>query len=565
MSGIFNIIKYYCAAKSAVGHVADRKIFWGKEAGLKAEKNENLKQKKNFILLLLRKLLKLLFNRIFYVVFAMLIQLGWIFVMVLKIAAFSRYVDIFIGIVGVLIVLWIVNKEINPSYKLAWTMLILSLPILGVTLYFLFGKSRIASIMDRQFVKRIEESSELMQDDPETVSGLWERDPSAAMQSHYISSASHFPVHQNTSAEYFQVGDDMFPVLVKELKQAKKYIFIEYFIINDGVMWQTILDILEQKAAEGVDVRLIYDGFGCLTTLPHKYYEELRKKGITCQVFNPFRPILNIIQNNRDHRKLCIIDGWVGFTGGINLSDEYINQKERFGHWKDTAIMLKGEAVWNMTVMFLHMWAVIGRTEEKIDYEVYLPHRNHQEQFMGNGFVQPFCDTPLDEEIVGENVYLNIINKARRYVYICTPYLIIDNEMMTALCLAAKNGVDVRIMTPGTPDKKLVFLLTQSYYRQLLENGVKIYEYQPGFLHAKTFVCDDEIAVVGTINLDYRSLYLHFEDGVWIYGNDVIWSMKEDFVQTLEDCHTVPLEFCKNRKIPVRIMQNVLRAFAPML
>lgn len=565
MSGIFNIIKYYCVAKSAVGHEADRKIFGGKEAGLKAEKNENLKQKKNFILLLLRKLLKLLFNRIFYVVFAMLIQLGWIFVMVLKIAAFSRYVDMFMGIVGVLIVLWIVNKEINPSYKLAWTMLILSLPILGVTLYFLFGKSRIASIMDRQFMKRIEESSELMQNDPETVSGLWERGPSAAMQSHYISSASHFPVHQNTSAEYFQVGDDMFPVLVKELKQAKKYIFIEYFIINDGVMWQTILDILEQKAAEGVDVRLIYDGFGCLTTLPHKYYEELRKKGITCQVFNPFRPILNIIQNNRDHRKLCIIDGWVGFTGGINLSDEYINQKERFGHWKDTAIMLKGEAVWNMTVMFLHMWAVIGRTEEKIDYEVYLPHKNHQEQFMGNGFVQPFCDTPLDEEIVGENVYLNIINKARRYVYICTPYLIIDNEMMTALCLAAKNGVDVRIMTPGTPDKKLVFLLTQSYYRQLLENGVKIYEYQPGFLHAKTFVCDDEIAVVGTINLDYRSLYLHFEDGVWIYGNDVIWSMKEDFVQTLEDCHTVSLEFCKNRKIPVRIMQNVLRAFAPML
>ena len=541
------------------------RFFRGKEAGLKAEKNGNLKQKKNFILLLLRKLLKLLFNRIFYVAFAMLIQLGWIFIMVLKIAAFSRYVDIFIEIVGVVLVLWIVNKEINPSYKLAWTMLILSLPILGVTLYFLFGKSRIASIMDQQFTKRIEESSELMQDDPETVSSLLERDPSAAMQSHYISSASHFPVHQNTSAEYFQVGDDMFPVLVKELKQAQKYIFIEYFIINDGVMWKTILDILEQKAAEGVDVRLIYDGFGCLTTLPHKYYEELRKKGIACQVFNPFRPILNIIQNNRDHRKLCIIDGWVGFTGGINLSDEYINQKERFGHWKDTAIMLKGEAVWNMTVMFLHMWAVIGRTEEKIDYEVYLPHKNHQEQFVGNGFVQPFCDTPLDEEIVGENVYLNIINKARRYVYICTPYLIIDNEMMTALCLAAKNGVDVRIMTPGIPDKKLVFLLTQSYYRQLLENGVKIYEYQPGFLHAKTFVSDDEVAVVGTINLDYRSLYLHFEDGVWIYGNEVIWSMKEDFVQTLEYCHTVTLDSCKNRKIPVRIMQNVLRAFEPML
>ena len=223
---------------------------------------------------------------------------------------------------------------------------------------------------------------------------------------------------------------------------------------------------------------------------------------------------MNIIQNNRDHRKLCIIDGWVGFTGGINLADEYINQKARFGHWKDTAVMLKGEAVWNMTVMFLHMWAVIGRSEESIDYEAYFPHRYHEGEFESDGFVQPFCDTPLDEEVVGEDVYLNIINKAKKYVYICTPYLIIDNEMMTALCLAAKSGVDVRIMTPGIPDKKLVFILTQSYYRQLLEAGVKIYEYQPGFLHAKSFVSDDEIGVVGTINLDYRSLYLHFEDGV---------------------------------------------------
>jgi cardiolipin synthase len=330
-------------------------------------------------------------------------------------------------------------------------------------------------------------------------------------------------------------------------------------------MWQTILNILEKKAAEGVDVRLIYDGFGCLTTLPHKYYEELQKKGIKCQVFNPFRPILNIIQNNRDHRKLCIIDGWVGFTGGINLADEYINQKARFGHWKDTAVMLKGEAVWNMTVMFLHMWAVIGRSEESIDYEAYFPHRYHEGEFESDGFVQPFCDTPLDEEVVGEDVYLNIINKAKKYVYICTPYLIIDNEMMTALCLAAKSGVDVRIMTPGIPDKKLVFILTQSYYRQLLEAGVKIYEYQPGFLHAKSFVSDDEIGVVGTINLDYRSLYLHFEDGVWIYRNRVIQDIKDDFIQTMEYCRQIEPEFCLNRNIGLRIMQNIFRAFAPLM
>ena len=330
-------------------------------------------------------------------------------------------------------------------------------------------------------------------------------------------------------------------------------------------MWRTILDILEEKVKEGVDVRLIYDDMGCLTTLPHKYYETLRKKGIKCQVFNPFRPILNIIQNNRDHRKFCIIDGYVGFTGGVNLADEYINQKERFGHWKDTAVMLKGEAVWNMTAMFLHMWNVITNNREDNSLEEYLPHVWHPEPFVGDGYVQPFCDSPLDNETVGENVYLNIINRARRYVYICTPYLVIDNEMMTALCLAAKSGVDVRLMTPGIPDKKLVFLLTQSYYEQLLEAGVKIYEYQPGFLHAKSFVCDDKIGVVGTINLDYRSLYLHFEDGVWIYRNKVIYDIRQDFTDTLDYCKPVTLEFCRGRNIVIRAMQSVMRLFAPMM
>lgn len=357
----------------------------------------------------------------------------------------------------------------------------------------------------------------------------------------------------------------MFPVLVHELEQAKHFIFIEYFIINDGVMWHTILNILEKKAKEGVDVRLIYDGFGCLTTLPYKYDEEMRKHGIKCEVFNRFRPILNIIQNNRDHRKICVIDGWTGFTGGINLADEYINQRKRFGHWKDTAVMLKGDGVWNMTAMFLYMWGIVSRTDTSSDFGNYVPHRWHPEQFEGSGYVQPFCDSPLDDEVVGENVYLNIINRAKNYVYICTPYLIIDNEMMTALCLAAKSGVDVRIMTPGIPDKKMVFLLTQSYYKQLLESGVKIYEYQPGFLHAKSFVCDDKVGVVGTINLDYRSLYLHFEDGVWLYKNDVVLDIRNDFLETLEYCSSIDLEFCLKRNITVRAMQNILRVFAPLL
>ena len=419
--------------------------------------------------------------------------------------------------------------------------------------------------MQKRFAQLQKKSAALLEENPETRGRLNEMDPSIARQSEYITRLSGFPVCENTEADYFQVGDDMFPVLVEELKKAEHYIFIEYFIINDGVMWNTILDILEEKAAQGVDVRLIYDDFGCLTTLPSKYYKRLQEKGIRCTVFNPFRPVLNIIQNNRDHRKLCIIDGYVGFTGGINLADEYINQKERFGHWKDTAIMLKGEAVWNMTAMFLHMWCVINGDGNSVDFKEYLPHRFHKEKFEGSGFIQPFCDTPLDNEILGENIYLNIINRSKKYVYICTPYLIIDNEMMTALCLAAKSGIDVRIMTPGIPDKKIVFLLTQSYYQQLLEAGVQIYEYQPGFLHAKSFVCDDEVSVVGTINLDYRSLYLHFEDGVWMYRSDVIADIKKDFEDTLDYCKPVTLHFCNERNIAVRAMQNVLRLLAPML
>lgn len=513
----------------------------------------------------LQSLLKLLFNRIFYVALALIVQLAWLLIALFRLMEYSRWVTIGMQAAGFLVVLWIVNKKINPSYKLAWTMLILVFPVFGVSLYLLFGKSRIGTVMEQHYQKLINETAEYLEGSESTRNHLMEDDQSMAIQSEYIWKYSRYPVYENTSAEYFQVGDDMFPVLVHELEQAKHFIFIEYFIINDGVMWHTILNILEKKAKEGVDVRLIYDGFGCLTTLPNRYDKVLREKSIKCTIFNPFRPLLNIVQNNRDHRKICVIDGKTGFTGGINLADEYINQKERFGHWKDTAVMLKGEAVWNMTVMFLHMWSVVNNSAEPMEHELHMPHKYHPEAFEDDGFVQPYSDTPLDGEVLGENVYLNIINRAKKYVYICTPYLIIDNEMMTALCLAAKSGVDVRIMTPGVPDKKMVFLLTQSYYEQLLEAGVRIYEYQPGFLHAKSFVCDDEIAVVGTINLDYRSLYLHFENGVWFYKNKVVGDILEDFRETLNYCDPINIEFCRDRNILVRGFQSILRLFAPLL
>ena len=528
---------------------------------MKAENNKILKEKKNWILLLFKKLAKLIFNRIFYVAVAMLVQLGWILMMVLRLAAYSRYIDIGLRLIGIVLVLWILNKEINPSYKLAWTMLILILPILGVVLYFVFGRSRIAAIMQQHFEQRIEESREYLRDRPQTRQKLEALDPSASNQSRYISDVSRFPVHENTTAEYFQVGDDMFPVLVRELKQAKKYIFIEYFIINDGVMWQTILNILEKKAAEGVDVRLIYDGFGCLTTLPHKYYEELQKKGIKCQVFNPFRPILNIIQNNRDHRKLCIIDGWVGFTGGINLADEYINQKARFGHWKDCGILVRGKAVWSMTVMFLSLWGYVDRSEEDVGrFRVDYPEKQ------GNtGFLQPFADSPLDNEDVGATILQSVISSAQERMWIMTPYLILDDKMTTALCVAAKTGVDVRIITPGIPDKWYVHAVTRANYEELTRAGVRIFEYTPGFIHSKVYLADTKQAVVGTVNLDFRSLYLHFEDAVYLYDTTVNAQVQADFEETFPQCKEITAEQCHHTRLTQRVLRALLRLLAPLM
>ena len=510
-----------------------------------------------------KKIINFLFSRVVIISLCILFQLAWWVFVFFYLTRVSNVVSMLVRGLGLLIVLWIVNKRMNPSYKLLWTILILSSPVLGVGIYFLLGESRVARKMQRSYEKVLQQEKHLIQENVHTRERLDEKNRDISNQSRYIRDFSAFPLQEHTDCEYYKSGEDMFYPLLEALRNAEHFIFLEYFIIGEGVMWSSILEILEEKAAAGVDVRLIFDDWGCITTLPYHFYKEFQKKGIQCAAFNPFRPVMNIILNNRDHRKICVVDGYIGFTGGINLADEYINRKERFGYWKDTAIRLKGEGVWNLTVMFLQMWSVVTRME--VSFQDYRPHCYHPDPFEGEGFVQPYCDTPLDDEVVGENVYMNMINRASRYVYICTPYLIIDNEMMTSLCLAAKSGVNIKIITPGIPDKKLVFLLTQSYYEQLIQAGVEIYEYQPGFVHAKSFVCDDELAVIGTINMDYRSLYLHFENGVWIYENYVIQDMKADYLEMLKVCKKIDLDFCRKRSALDRAFQSILRLMAPLI
>lgn len=511
----------------------------------------------------MKKTSKRLLGRVFFIALAALSQVAWIILTVVVLGNKYPFLMALIEILSVAAVLVLISKDMNPAYKLAWTILILAVPVAGAVIYFMFGKSRLGKELQRKLDKIAEEIPDYLKKNKKANLALAGESESAACQSRYIQDHAGYPVYQNTKTKYFRVGEELYDTLLRELKKAEHFIFMEYFIIDDGEMWQSILDILEEKVRMGLDVRLIYDDWGCITTMPQEFQMQLQLRGIRCEVFNPLVPLASVLMNNRDHRKITVIDGYIAFTGGINLADEYINRRERFGYWKDTGIILEGEAVWSFTVMFLQMWSVLSG--DKVEYEKYRPHEWHEEEFEDDGFVQPYGDTPLDHETVGENVYLNIINRAKKYVYIFTPYLITDNEMTTALCLAAKSGIDVRIVTPGIPDKKMVFLLTQSYYDRLIAAGVRIFEYKPGFLHAKSFVCDDEIATVGTINMDYRSLYLHFECGVWMYRSSAVKQIRDDAMEIFHECREIKAEDCKNKSLVKQFWQSILRLFAPLM
>ena len=510
-------------------------------------------------MIFLKKLLKILLSRTVIVGLLILLQLFVLIGTIYNLSSNYVYVYLFFTILSYAVVLWIMSKKDNPSYKLGWILPVLVFPIFGGFFYLIFGTNRInkkfiASLKNIQFqLKKSYHNDSINHDEIDSLNKNIHR------QLDYIKNTSDYPVHKNTETKYLPIGEKMHKLLLEELEKAEKFIFLEFFIIGEGVMWDSILEILERKASQGVDVRVMYDDIGSLKVLPYKYYKTLEKKGIKSVAFNPFVPRLNIQMNNRDHRKIVVIDGNVGFTGGINISDEYINQKVRFGHWKDCGIMIKGDAVWNLTLLFLETWTYYKGFDKDINN--FKPTIKCQ----SDGYVLPFGDCPHDENNITENAYLQIINNATDYVYINTPYLVIDNEMLTALELAAKSGVDVRIVTPHIPDKWYVHLVTQGVYKQLIESGVKIYEYTPGFIHSKTFVSDDNIGIIGTCNMDFRSFYLHFENGIWLYKSKALLELKEDYLETLKKCHEITLEDCKKISLGKKFLRAILKNFAPLM
>lgn len=511
------------------------------------------------------KFLRIIFGRTAFVVLFLLVQF------IVLLGAFQWLNDHVLYIYGgftllsAFVVLYIINKRQNPSYQLAWVIPVLVIPVFGA-MFYLFVELQIGTrLIAKSLNAAIKETEPFLEQDPKTMARLSGESRRASHLAAYMKNYGGYPIYDKTYAEYFPLGDDMFPKLLEELRQARRYIFMEYFILEQGEMWDAVLEILKEKVKEGVEVRVMYDGMCCLTLLPYRYPRELEKLGIRCKMFSPVKPALSTYQNNRDHRKITVIDGHTAFTGGINIADEYINRRKRFGHWKDTAVMLKGKAVNSFLMMFLQMWNITEKNPE--DYASYQkrPDYYYPPALNMDGYVMPYGDSPLDDETVGQHVYMDILNEARYYVHIMTPYLILDSDMITALTFAAKRGIETIIIMPHIPDKLYAYLLARSYYKELLLAGVQIYEYTPGFIHAKVFSSDDEKAVVGSINLDYRSLYLHFECAVYLYRNQAVRSVEQDFQQTLEQCQQITLEDCRQYPLLRSLAGKVLRLFAPLM
>ena len=511
-----------------------------------------------------RRILPCLFRGRVIVAFLIIVQIAVLIVSAIMGANYSGYVAIALNLISFAISFVVIVSRTNDAYKLIWIYLILAFPVFGGLLYLVFSIQGSMKLM-RPYMLGIENKTRVRNETTiETATRACMEHTEHQTVIKYLSDQSGFPVSNNTVTKFYPMGEDFYSDLLEALRSAEKYIFLEYFIIDEGKMWDSILEILEEKAASGVTVRIIYDDFGCIFNLPKNYPEMLAEKGIECRSFNRFRPLLTGLQNNRDHRKICSVDGKIAFTGGINLADEYINEIEKYGHWKDSAVGLIGEGAWSLTVIFLKMW-LLTSPEFNIDDQDIFQYKPEAEFIECNdGYVQPYCDSPLDKDQVCERIYMHLIHSAKKYLYICTPYLIIDDSMLGALTYAAQSGVDVRIITPHKWDKRLVHITTQSYYHDLIESGVRIYEYTPGFIHSKIFVSDDTVASIGTANLDFRSLYLHFECGTLLYGSSAVIEAKDDFLATLKECKEIRAEDCKHGVLR-RLLGSVMRLIAPLL
>lgn len=502
-------------------------------------------------------------GRLLFVFISLVLQVSWFVLLFLKLSEYSVFFTLFYSVVSLVVVLKIYGRPINAAFKMPWIIIVMAFPILGFCIYLLFGRAGVLPNIKRKFSDIEKQIAVYTKQDEGIIEELCEKDLYMANQSKYlICCPSRYPVYKNTDIKYYSEAAEGFEAQLCELEKAEKFIFMEYHAVEEAEAFARLKEVLVRKAREGVEVRFFYDDMGSIAFVNKDFIKRMKAEGIECRVFNPVMKFFNLFMNNRDHRKITVIDNRVGFTGGYNLADEYFNITHPYGYWKDTGIKLEGEAVTSLTRMFLEMWNGMEKTDT--DYEKYFE-KHDDFKSVENGFAQPYADSPLDNEKVGENVYLNLIQYAKERIYITTPYLIISDEMAKVLALAAKRGVDVRIITPGIPDKKIVYKMTRSYYAGLAKAGVRIFEYTPGFLHAKQFMCDGRAAVVGTINMDYRSLYHHFENGVLFYDYKVIKDIEEDFSEMFEVSLEVTKQYADNYSAKLKIGQCILRLVAPLL
>lgn len=510
-----------------------------------------------------KNILKLFFSRLGIIIVLILIQISILLSIYQLFIDYFPHINLFLSVFSIVMIFYLFNDKMSYSAKLTWLGIIMLFPIPGTIMLFLTKYDFGHYTLKKRTGDLVKSTKNILQHDKRIMNNPELKNSGTTDLCRYVNRTGCFPLYDNTETEYFPCGEAKFASLLEELEKAEDFIFMEYFIIAEGYMWGKILEILQRKAEQGVDVRVMYDGMCEMSTLTHDYPKRLAELGIKCKAFAPIAPFLSTHYNYRDHRKILVIDGKVAYNGGINLADEYINKLERFGHWKDTAVMIKGSAVQSFILMFLQMWNI---DEEKPDWDRWLtiPKNIDINRKRAEGFVMPYADCPLDNEKVGENVYMDIFNHATKYVHIMTPYLILDGELERAIKFAAERGIDVRLILPGIPDKKTAYALAKTHYKELIKSGVKIYEYTPGFVHAKVFVCDDEKAVVGTINLDYRSLYHHFECATYMYRTSCIPAIEADFQQTLRDCRRVTPETIKKEKLYYKIMGQVLKLVAPL-